>query len=132
MRLGKASAFGVFATVHIAEHAEECPVPAKDISAACGIPLAHLNKILQQLVRSRILRSERGPSGGFSLRSPPSKITLLEIVEAIDGPIVGDLEGQQMVIAKQVAKQKVQGTCNEVARHARSLLQKHTISDLVS
>ncbi|MEQ8474307.1 MAG: Rrf2 family transcriptional regulator [Marinoscillum sp.] len=55
----------------------------KDISKAIGSPEAFTAKILQQLVRSELLQSLRGPTGGFKLANRP--ITLLEVVTAIDG-----------------------------------------------
>ena len=55
----------------------------KDIAEAIASPEAFTAKILQQLVRSKLLHSLRGPTGGFELRKDP--ITLLEVVAAIDG-----------------------------------------------
>jgi len=61
-------------------------VSAAKIARAMHIPGSFLAKILQRLVRSRILISLRGPSGGFQLSIDPSEITLLAIMEAIQGP----------------------------------------------
>ena len=91
MRLGRAAAYAVFATTHLAERGQATPVQGRDIAESCGVPAGHLLKILQQLVRAQVLGSERGPAGGFVLRKQPGEITLLEIVEAIEGPINGDL-----------------------------------------
>jgi Rrf2 family protein len=48
---------------------------------------AHLSKVLQRLARSGFVRSVRGPRGGFVLAGPASETTLLEVYEAIDGPL---------------------------------------------
>jgi Rrf2 family protein len=87
MRLGKASAYAVYATLHIARHGANGPVQARTIAEAQGIPVEYLLKILQQLVRAQVIESERGRNGGFRLRKTPSETTLLEIVEAIEGPL---------------------------------------------
>jgi Rrf2 family protein len=57
----------------------------KNIAEESEIPTHFLAKILQQLARKGFLRSSKGPTGGFALRRPPEDITLLEIVDAIDG-----------------------------------------------
>ena len=80
MRLGRAAAYAVFATTHLAEHTNGTPIQGREIAESCGIPAGHLLKILQQLVRAQILSSERGPAGGFVLRKSADEITLLEIV----------------------------------------------------
>lgn len=59
---------------------------ATDIAKAMHIPKSFLAKILQRLVRSRILTSSRGARGGFQLVPSPSEISILSIMEAIQGP----------------------------------------------
>lgn len=54
------------------------------------IPAHFLAKILQELTRRGLLRSNKGPSGGFSLRVPASQIRLLDLVEALDGPALSE------------------------------------------
>jgi Rrf2 family protein len=131
MRLGKAAAYGVYATVHIAERYKKKPIQGDAIAESCGIPASHLMKVLQQLVRARILESERGPNGGFSLRRDPGSITLLEIIEAIDGPIMGDVAGSRDVTGKNTARARVISRCNDVAKYARTQFAKSTVRHLV-
>jgi len=47
----------------------------------------HLAKVMQRLVKANFLKSTRGPLGGFQLRKDPAKITILNVYEAIEGPI---------------------------------------------
>ncbi|HEC22053.1 MAG TPA: Rrf2 family transcriptional regulator [Chloroflexi bacterium] len=61
--------------------------PTAAIAARQKIPLPFLAKIVSQLVVRGVLQATRGASGGVSLARPPEEITMLEIVEAIDGPI---------------------------------------------
>ena len=59
----------------------------KDISEALNISEAHLTKVLQRLARVGLVSSERGPAGGFSLAMPPDRIRLIDVYEAIEGPL---------------------------------------------
>jgi Rrf2 family iron-sulfur cluster assembly transcriptional regulator len=58
---------------------------ARHIAKEEQIPAHFLAKILQELTRKGLLRSNKGPSGGFALRTPASQIRLLDLVEALDG-----------------------------------------------
>jgi len=66
-------------------------VNVKQIAQATGASEAHLSKVLQRLVKGRILRSVRGPKGGFMLEKTPEEINFLQIYEMIEGPV--DNEG---------------------------------------
>ena len=129
MRLGRAAAYAVFATTHLAEHANGIPIQGREIAEACGIPAGHLLKILQQLVRAQILSSERGPAGGFILRKPADEITLLEIIESIDGPINGDLLLRNVAAERETTRVQLEKACHEVATYARKRLAETLIAD---
>ncbi len=58
----------------------------KTVAADTGIPSHFLAKLLQDLARLGLLKSTKGPHGGFRLNQPPEEISMLRIVEAIDGP----------------------------------------------
>ena len=73
--------------IHIASMADGAVSLRSDIAQAQGIPPSFMAKILRSLVRARLLRSSRGVHGGFALARPASKITLLDVVEAIEGPL---------------------------------------------
>jgi len=65
-------------------------ISAKDISSALRASEAHLHKVLQRLVKTKIVKSSRGPKGGFALRKPLEEIRLLDIIQAIEGPFNPD------------------------------------------
>jgi len=85
MIYSRSAEYAIRAFVHLAQIPEGKYAMVKNIAAQEGVPAHFLAKILQQLARRGLLRSNKGPTGGFQLRRKPSEITLLDIVEAMDG-----------------------------------------------
>ena len=77
--------YAIRSFVHLAQLPGGQYAMVKQIAAEEEIPAHFLAKILQQLARKGLLRSSKGPTGGFALRIEPSEIRLLDIVEALDG-----------------------------------------------
>ncbi|MBI4873128.1 MAG: Rrf2 family transcriptional regulator [Acidobacteria bacterium] len=77
--------YAIRAFIHLATVPPGKYAMVKNIAAQSDIPSHFLAKILQQLARKGFLRSSKGPTGGFSLRKPPGEITMMELVDAIDG-----------------------------------------------
>ena len=77
--------YGLQAILFMAANSNECVCPAEEISKKLNIPKEFISKILQSLTECGIVESKRGKSGGFKLAKHPSKIKLIDIVEAIDG-----------------------------------------------
>lgn len=65
------------------------PVTAIQLAEAQQIPPKFLENILGQLRRSELIRSQRGPDGGYWLARPPAQISLADIIRAVDGPLLG-------------------------------------------
>jgi Rrf2 family protein len=131
MRLSKASAYAVFAAVYIAKHQDEGPVQGRLIAQTHNLPLEYLLKILQQLVRAGVLVSETGRRGGFQLKRPPQRTTLLEIVEAIDGPVNGHLTMRAEISGAEKAKDRVEALCERIAEDTKTLLRQATLKHLM-
>ncbi len=74
--------------MYLALSKDERPVPVADIAEALGASEAHLGKVMQRLGRLGLVRSRRGPRGGFMLGRSPEDISLSEVLTAIDGPLV--------------------------------------------
>src|SRR5579883_219209 len=87
MRLTRASQYAVHALAYMASLEGNRPMPSHLVAQAQGIPERFLLKVLLPLVSVGVLRSLKGPNGGYQLARSPREISLLEIVEAIDGPI---------------------------------------------
>lgn len=77
--------YGLQAILFMAAKDNDCVCPAEEISKILNIPKEFVSKILQSLTDSGIIESRKGEAGGFKLAKHPSKIKLVDIVEAIDG-----------------------------------------------
>ena len=130
MMISTTAHYGLLAAAYIAEHADEGCVMASTISKEYDIPLEYLFKVLQQMVRVNILRSKRGPKGGFTLARPAKEITLLEIVEAADGPISSQLEIAELTgnAGFSIEMEKV---CEKAFEKAASILSRAKLSKMV-
>ena len=130
MRISRSTGYALLATCYIARYSDKNIVSSQSISREYDIPLEYLLKILQQLVRGNILRSKRGPRGGFSLAKPAKKITVLQVIEAADGPMVSQLH-----LAEQTGQSKlsvrVDKTFEKGIAQARSVFQKIKLSTLI-
>lgn len=81
--------YGCRAMIELAAHVQTRePVSSQYIAEKRGIPEKYLTHILLQLKRAGLVRSVRGAQGGYQLTASPERISLLQIVEAIDGPMM--------------------------------------------
>jgi Rrf2 family iron-sulfur cluster assembly transcriptional regulator len=77
--------YALRALMYLALHEGQGPALARDIAAAEAIPRQFLSKILHQLVQKGLVRSQKGPGGGFLLARPATQLTVAEITVAVDG-----------------------------------------------
>ena len=85
MIYSRTAEYALRAMIHMAALPDNEYAMVKHIAAEGGIPSHFLAKILQDLARDGFLRSSKGPRGGFRLRRDPEEISMLQIVEAVDG-----------------------------------------------
>nr|WP_145743321.1 Rrf2 family transcriptional regulator [Saccharopolyspora dendranthemae] len=85
MRMNEGVEWAVHSCLNLAWLGDERAVPAAKLAGFYELPAAYLNKQLQALARAGILTSTSGPRGGFRLARPPEKITLMDVVAAIEG-----------------------------------------------
>ena len=88
LKLTKKADYGLIALRHLAVGSGERSASAKEIADRYGIPLPLLSKVLQKLTRGGFLRSEHGTNGGYRLARDSRSISTLEVVRAIDGPVI--------------------------------------------
>jgi Rrf2 family protein len=87
MKLSRSTVYALEAVLQLARSRTGAPISSGDLAAASGMPVRYLLTILGKLTRNGILASRRGIDGGYVLARPPGEITLLELVEAVEGPL---------------------------------------------
>jgi len=85
MKMSEGVEWGLHCCVALGWIGQDQVVSTARLAARFGLPAAYLNKSLQALARAGILVSSAGPKGGFRLARPPGEITLLDVVDAIEG-----------------------------------------------
>ena len=131
MKISRSTGYALVSVGYIAQNYKEGAVLAARVSKEYGIPLEYLLKILQQLVRANVLRSKRGPRGGFFLARPDTDITLLEIIEAVDGPLASHLH-----LAEQTNNApfslKMEAVCRQSTAKMRDTFAAAKLSEILA
>ncbi len=131
MKISRSTGYALAAVGYIAENYQDGAVLAARVSKEYTIPLEYLLKILQQLVRANILRSKRGPRGGFSMARPATEINMLEVIEAVSGPMTSHLELRELTSNAPFSR-KMEKVCIEATDKARAILTKTKLSTMLS
>jgi Rrf2 family cysteine metabolism transcriptional repressor len=108
------SPYALSALVELYCRGDAAPVPVADLARRRGIPVQFLEQLFAILRRAGILRSQRGVRGGDSFARPPEEVTVLELVDLLDGPLGVSAEG---IFA-------------QAAGAARAVLSEATIADV--
>jgi Rrf2 family transcriptional regulator, cysteine metabolism repressor len=87
------SPYAVRALAELARRGSSVPVPIGELARARDIPVQFLEGLFATLRRAGILQSQRGVKGGYSFARPPSEVTVLEVVELLEGELGPDAAG---------------------------------------
>ncbi len=109
------SPYALKALTELARSGGAGPVPIGELARRRDVPVQFLEQLFATLRRTGVLKSQRGVKGGYSFARPPAEITVLEVVELLDGPLGRDADG---IFA-------------DAAAAARSILARTTIADVV-
>jgi Rrf2 family transcriptional regulator, cysteine metabolism repressor len=96
------SPYAVRALSELARVGSAGPVPIGEIARRRDIPVQFLEGMFATLRRSGILTSQRGVKGGYSFARPPQEVTVLDVVEALEGTLGGDAVGQDEIWAEAI------------------------------
>ena len=130
MKRSRTVSYAVRATLKLAESESSAPVPCSRLASEGEMPERFLLQILRVLVTHGILKSTRGVDGGYSLSRPADQISLLEVIEAIDGPL--DSEGEPLMAeGPGDAQSKLQTALKQVTSTARRQLKAISLLQLL-
>jgi len=87
LRLSKKADYALLAMRHLAAHVDEGSVSARELAEAYDIPAELLAKVLQKLVKARLLASHQGTRGGYGLSRPAGLVSVADVIQAVDGPL---------------------------------------------
>jgi Rrf2 family protein len=87
MRFSLQVQYAICSVFDLAYNGQGEPVQVRVVSARQGIPARYLEQIFRRLRRAELVSSKRGPGGGYTLARPAARITLRDVVEAVEGPL---------------------------------------------
>ena len=111
------SPYAVRALSELARRGDAAPVPIGDLARARDIPAHFLEGLFATLRRAGILQSQRGVKGGYSFARPPSEVTILEVVDLLEGELGAEAAASGPI-------------WTEAADAARTVLEGTTIADV--
>ncbi len=132
MRVTAKADYAVRAAVELAASDSDVPRKVDEVAQAQGIPLSFLENILTQLRSAGIVRSQRGPEGGYWLAQPADEVTLADVIRAVEGPLVG-VRGQR---PEEVSYSGSAETLSQVwvalRANLRKVLERVTLADVAA
>ncbi|MBL8962327.1 MAG: Rrf2 family transcriptional regulator [Gemmatimonadetes bacterium] len=131
MLLSGTTQYAIRAVVHVAEHAVDEPLRVDEIAAALDVPRNYLSKTLHQLVRAGVLRSGRGPRGGFQLAEAPEALTLARVAAPFD-----DLAQRKCLLGRATCTSRspcsAHGRWEKLSSAMLAFFGRTTIADLMA
>jgi len=131
IRISEGSNLAIHALAYLAYRGPDKALPVIRIAEILQVSKDHLGKVMQRLSRQGFVTSRRGPRGGFTIARAPSEVTLLEIIEAVDGP----LSAGKCLLGRPICHHKtcaVSDLMQRIYEDVHRELSQSRLSDLVS
>ncbi|MGP0100491.1 MAG: RrF2 family transcriptional regulator [Solirubrobacteraceae bacterium] len=124
--------YAVRAVVELADSTQDSPRKVDEVAQAQKIPVSFLENILTQLRSSGIVRSQRGPEGGYWLAQPADEVNLAQIIRAVEGPLVG-VRGQRPEEVEYIGSaESLQQVWVALRANLRKVLENVTVADVAA
>ena len=130
LRMSRITDYGIVLLSHLAADDPDTVHNARELAESAHLPLPVVSKILKVLAREGFLESHRGVKGGYSLARPPERVSVVEVIDALEGPIaltecgVGSCEREASCV--------VRAPWQRINRVVRKSLADVRLSDLVT
>jgi Rrf2 family protein len=124
--------YAVRAVVELAGSSQQSPRKVDEVAKAQSIPVSFLENILTQLRSAGVVRSQRGPEGGYWLAHPPQEINLAQVIRAVEGPLVGVRGQPPQEIEYAGSAASLQQVWIAVRANLRKVLEQVTVADVAA
>jgi Rrf2 family protein len=131
MRISAKAEYAVRAAVELAAADGAKPLKAARIAEAQEIPLPFLENLMGDLRQAGVVRSHRGPEGGFSLDRPAEEVTLADVIRAVDGPLASVRGDRPENTSYSGPAEPLTRVWIAVRASLRSVLEATTLEDVV-
>ncbi len=132
LRLSKKADYALMAMKHLAVNGDRRAASAREIAGLYDIPIELLAKVLQRLAKSGLLMSQQGTRGGYQLARASVLISVADVIEAIDGPVMVTACSTEEGACEQYAKCNVRDPLWRVRERIVAALGECTIAELAS
>jgi Rrf2 family protein len=122
--------YAVRAVVELAGSSQSSPRKVDDIAKAQQIPVSFLENILTQLRSSGVVRSQRGPEGGYWLAVPAEELDLAHVIRSVEGPLVGVRGQRPEEIEYTGSAEALQQVWVALRANLRKVLEETTVANV--
>jgi len=130
MRVTARADYAVRAAIELVGARSGGPRKADSIAVAQGIPLSFLENILNQLKSAGIVRSQRGPEGGWWLIREPAEVTVADVIRAVEGPLASVRGERPEHLAYEGSAESLQHVWIALRANIRAVLEHVTLADV--
>ena len=132
LRLSKKADYALIAMKHLAQKHRVTSTCAREIAEQYDIPIELMAKVLQRLVRTRLLVSTQGTRGGYALSRSSASISVADVIEAVDGPFTVTACSTDKHDCEQYGKCSVRGPLWQIRERIVQTLGTVTLADMAS
>jgi Rrf2 family protein len=124
--------YAIRAVVELADSSQASPRKVDEVARAQDIPVSFLENILTQLRSSGVVRSQRGPEGGYWLAQPSDQVNLARVIRAVEGPLVGVRGQRPEEIEYTGSAESLQQVWIALRANLRKVLEHVTVADIAA
>src|ERR1700675_272329 len=132
LRLSKKADYALMAMKHLALRGDRASSSAREIAEMYDIPIELMAKVLQRLVRRGLLVSHQGTRGGYQLAHVPARISVADVIQAIEGPVTVTACSTEEGQCEQFSKCNVRDPLHRVRERILNALGECTIAELAA
>jgi len=132
LRLSKKADYALMAVRHLALKSGPSSASAREIAEQYDIPIELMAKVLQRLVRAGLLISTQGTRGGYTLSRPPVAISVVDVIQAIDGPVAITACSSEKNDCEQYSKCSIRDPLWQIRERIAATLGTVTIAEMAA